>query len=143
MLEKEVDNKRAVLRRALEFIPDSTGLWKEAVELETVDDAKIMLARAVECVPTSVEMWLALARLEDYTNAKKVINKARKKIPTDPSIWIAAAKLEEEEGRNDPRKKDNIPKLITNMVKSLKAHKVVIEREQWLEEASKCEVIPN
>jgi len=139
MLEKEVDNKRAVLRRALEFIPDSTELWKEAVELETAEDAKIMLARAVECVPTSVEMWLALARLEDYTNAKKVINKARKKIPTDPSIWIAAAKLEEEEGRNDPRKKDNIPKLIANMVKSLKAHKVVIEREQWLEEASKCE----
>jgi len=141
MLEKEKDNKRAVLRRALEFIPDSTELWKEAVELETPEDAKIMLARAVECVPTSVEMWLALARLEDYSNAKKVLNKARKKIPTDPSIWIAAAKLEEEHGTEtgDKKKIQNIPKLIRNAVKSLKAHKVVIEREQWLEEASKCE----
>lgn len=135
MLEKEVENKKAVLRRALEFIPDSVALWKATVELEeNPEEAKILLARAVECVPTSVEMWLALARLEDYEKSRQVLNKARKQIPTDPIIWIAAAKLEEKQG--NPK---NIPKIIGKSEKSLTAHKVVIEREQWLEEASKCE----
>jgi len=136
LLERESNNKRAVLRKALEFIPDSIDLWKAAVELENPDDAKVMLDRAVECVPTSVELWLALSRLEDYKNAKKVLNKARKKIPTDPSIWIAAAKLEEQ---NNPEYANIIPDIIAKAVQSLHAHKVVIERDQWLEEAWKCE----
>ena len=57
---------------ALENIPTSVRLWKEAVELEDVEDAKILLSRAVECCPLSVELWLALAKLEDYENARKV-----------------------------------------------------------------------
>lgn len=44
---------------ALENIPNSVRLWKQAVELEDEEDARIMLSRAVECCPTSVEVsWL-------------------------------------------------------------------------------------
>ena len=70
-----VDRVQAVLRRALEFIPNSVRLWKEAVGLEDVDDARVMLARAVECVPSSVDLWLALAKLEKYEEAKAVLNR--------------------------------------------------------------------
>jgi len=66
---------KVVLRRALEFVPNSVKLWKTAIELEGVEDALIMLGRAVECVPHSVDMWLALARLETYENAQKVLNR--------------------------------------------------------------------
>ena len=66
--------KKIVLRRSLEFVPNSVKLWKTAIELEDVSDARIMLARAVECVPHSVDMWLALAKLETYENARKVLN---------------------------------------------------------------------
>jgi pre-mRNA-processing factor 6 len=41
---------------ALEHIPNSVRLWKQAVELENEEDARIMLSRAVECCPTSVEV---------------------------------------------------------------------------------------
>lgn len=41
---------------ALEMIPNSVRLWKQAVELENEEDARIMLSRAVECCPTSVEV---------------------------------------------------------------------------------------
>ena len=57
---------------ALETVPTSVRLWKEAVELEEPADARILLTRAVECCPLSVELWLALAKLEDYENARKV-----------------------------------------------------------------------
>jgi len=129
-----IKKKRVVLRRALEFIPDSVKLWKAAVELENQVDARLLLSRAVECVPKSTEMWLALARLETYQQAKVVINKARTKIPTDPSIWIAAAKLEE-----DHKNKIKISKIIQKCVKSMDSLKVVIDRDDWLKEAGDCE----
>lgn len=66
---------KVVLRRALEFVPNSVKLWKTTIELEGVEDALIMLGRAVECVPHSVDMWLALARLETYENAQRVLNR--------------------------------------------------------------------
>src|SRR5690606_41334064 len=65
--------------KALDLIPNSVVLWKEAVKLEEDPaDARILLARAVELVPLSVELWLALARLESFENAQAVLNKARK-----------------------------------------------------------------
>ena len=72
--QKESRNKKIVLRRALEFVPNSVKLWKAAIELEEVSDARIMLTRAVECIPHCVDMWLALAKLETYENAKKVLH---------------------------------------------------------------------
>ena len=44
-IEKEL---LALLRRALEFVPDLALLWLAAVELENESDAKILLARTVE-----------------------------------------------------------------------------------------------
>eukprot|EP00824_Muranothrix_gubernata_P008289 TRINITY_DN20644_c0_g1_i1.p1 TRINITY_DN20644_c0_g1~~TRINITY_DN20644_c0_g1_i1.p1 ORF type:complete len:902 (-),score=169.07 TRINITY_DN20644_c0_g1_i1:931-3636(-) len=133
-LEADLISKKRVLRRGLEFIPNSVRLWKEAIELEEHGDARIMLARAVECVPQSVDMWLALARLETYENAQAVLNKAREAIPTEPAIWIMAAKLEEANGHYD-----RIDRIIRKAIKSLAAHQVVIDRQQWLKEAENTE----
>ena len=63
--------------RALEFIPNSVVLWKEAVGLESEENAALLLRRAVEQVPESVELWLALAKLEPYEAARKTLNKVR------------------------------------------------------------------
>lgn len=124
------------------------------MELEQPDDARILLARAVECVPHSVAMWLALAKLETYENARKVLNKARETIPTDSRIWITAAKLEEanknEEGVKNIIKRGKLfftcviqsSVLIVSSftaVKSLAAHQVVVDREQWITEAENAE----
>jgi pre-mRNA-processing factor 6 len=133
-LESDVEKKRAVLRKALENIPQNVSLWKELIELEEPDDAKILLRQAVKCVPHSTEMWLALASLESYDNAKIAINRARTHNPTDVAVWIAAAQLEESQNHLDM-----VDILIKKAVKSLAAQRVVIDREQWLKEAQKCE----
>ena len=133
-LETEAKAKKRVLRKALEVVPNSVKLWKAAIELEETEDARILLTRAVECVPHSVEMWLALARLESYENARKVLNKARETIPTDPQIWITAANLEEAHGNEE-----GVKLIIKRTIKSLTAHQVVIDREQWIREAENAE----
>lgn len=76
---KETDKtmKCKILKRALEFVPNSVDLWKELIELSSENEAKILLHKAVECIPTNLQLWLALAKLESYENAKAVLNKAR------------------------------------------------------------------
>ncbi|RCH94086.1 Pre-mRNA-processing factor 6 [Rhizopus azygosporus] len=134
-LETENKAKKKVLRRALEFIPNSVKLWRAAVNMEeNPEDAKVLLSRAVELVPLSVDLWLALARLETYENAQKVLNKARAAIPTSHEIWIAAARLQEEYG-----KPDMVDIIITRAVEMLAQAGVLLDREQWLSEAEKCE----
>ncbi|KAI8976100.1 PRP1 splicing factor, N-terminal-domain-containing protein [Pilobolus umbonatus] len=131
-LETENKAKKKVLRRALEFIPNSVKLWRAAVNMEeNPDDAKILLSRAVELVPLSVDLWLALARLESYEKAQIVLNKARTAIPSSHEIWIAAARLQEEHGK---------PEMVNLIItKTLSQSGVVLDREQWIEEAEKCE----
>ncbi|CAK9786169.1 hypothetical protein CC85DRAFT_283722 [Cutaneotrichosporon oleaginosum] len=151
-LEADVNAKRRVLRKALEFIPNSVRLWKEVVNLEDDhEDARILLTRAVEVIPTSVELWLTLARLETPAKAKQVLNSARQKIPTSHEIWIAASRVAEQtpsavagvKVEDDPeaRKKlaSQVDRLIKNAVSSLTKHQAVLTREQWLQEAEKCE----
>ncbi|KAI7903318.1 PRP1 splicing factor, N-terminal-domain-containing protein [Cokeromyces recurvatus] len=134
-LETETKAKKKVLRRALEFIPNSVKLWRAAVNMEeNPDDAKVLLSRAVELVPLSVDLWLALARLESYENAQKVLNKARAAIPTSHEIWIAAARLQEEHG-----KLEMVDRIIALGAKALAQSGVVLDREQWIEEAERCE----
>ena len=58
-LEKDKKGKRRVFKKALENIPNSVRLWKNAVELEDEDDAKMLLKRAVECCPTATELWVS------------------------------------------------------------------------------------
>lgn len=133
-LEPELEKKKAVLRKALELIQNSVALWKEAVSLEDPENAKILLRQAVKCVPHSTEIWLALAKLESHQNARVALNAARAAIPKDLSIWIAAAELEESNGNCDP-----IKTIIRKAVKSLSKQKVLIDRQQWLKEATTAE----
>jgi pre-mRNA-processing factor 6 len=155
-LENDVPAKKRVLRKALEFVPNSVRLWKETVNLEDdPEDARILLTRAVEVIPTSVELWLTLARLETPENARKVLNSARHKIPTSHEIWIAAGrlaeqspaavsevKLEEDAEQIAERRKKlaaQVDKLLSGAVASLRKNQVILSREQWLQEAEKCE----
>ena len=132
---------------ALEHIPNSVRLWKETVNLESNPvDARIILSRAVEVIPLSVELWLALARLETPDKAKAVLNKARKAVPTSHEIWIAAGRLLEQEAyaTDKPEEKRNeelqvVDKTIAAGVRQLRAHGVLLTREQWLKEAERCE----
>lgn len=133
--EHDVKSKKRVVRRALEFIPNSVSLWKSAVSLEEdPEDARILLSRAVECVPITVDLWLALARLENYDSAKKVLNRARAAVPTSHEIWIAAAKLEEQQQNNKM-----VTTIIERAVSALSQKGTVLDRDQWLAEAEKCE----
>eukprot|EP01117_Protostelium_nocturnum_P008235 TRINITY_DN2939_c0_g1_i3.p1 TRINITY_DN2939_c0_g1~~TRINITY_DN2939_c0_g1_i3.p1 ORF type:complete len:739 (+),score=218.36 TRINITY_DN2939_c0_g1_i3:303-2519(+) len=134
-LESDKNAKRKVLRKALEVNPTSEKLWKAAISLEEPEDAKILLSRAVECLPKSVDMWIALQNLETVEQARVVLNKARIAIPTDFSIWIAASELEELRGNNPSRPELLIPKAM----KSLVSQGIIIDREQWINEAENCE----
>ncbi|WVF71630.1 hypothetical protein IAT40_006438 [Kwoniella sp. CBS 6097] len=151
-LESDTTAKKRVLRKALEFVPNSVRLWKETVNLEDdPEDARVILTRAVEVIPTSVELWLTLARLETPENAKQVLNSARKRIPTSHEIWIAAGRLAEQSPTaiGDVKMEDNseqtrklaaqVDKLMVGAVGSLKKNQVLLSREQWLQEAEKCE----
>jgi hypothetical protein len=127
-------------------------LWKETVNLEDdPEDARILLTRAVEVIPNSVELWLTLARLETPENAKKVLNSARNRIPTSHEIWIAAGRLAEQspaavaevkmEDDSERIRKlaAQVDKLMAGAVASLKRNQVILSREQWLQEAERCE----
>ena len=145
-LEHDVEAKKRVLRKALEVIPNSARLWKVLVNLETnQNDARILLTRAVELIPHSVELWLALARLGNSQHAKAVLNKARKSIPTSHEIWIAAAQLLEQEAIDEvaegkePKSAEIVDKTIEMGVRELRKHGVLFTREQWLQEAEKCD----
>ncbi|KAF8635343.1 hypothetical protein AX15_000461 [Amanita polypyramis BW_CC] len=147
-LEHDVVAKKRVLRKALEVIPNSARLWKVLVNLETSpNDARVLLARAVELIPHSIELWLALARLGNSQHAKSVLNKARKAIPTSHEIWIAAAQLLEQEMIDEaaegkepkPSSVDIVDKTIEMGVRELRKHGVLFTREQWLQEAEKCD----
>jgi pre-mRNA-processing factor 6 len=164
-LEHDAKAKKRVLRRgttfsssplffsgshrdlALEHIPNSVRLWKETVNLETSPaDARILLSRAVEVIPLSVELWLALARLETPENAKGVLNKARKAVPTSHEIWIAAGRLIEQEAyatdlseEKRTEELERVDKTLAMAVRALRAHGVLLTREQWLKEAERCE----
>ncbi|WVQ82167.1 hypothetical protein IAT38_004295 [Cryptococcus sp. DSM 104549] len=155
-LETDVAAKKRVLRKALEFIPNSVSLWKETVNLEDdPEDARVLLTRAVEVIPNSIELWLTLARLETPENAKQVLNSARKRIPTSHEIWIAAGRLAEqspaavmavkveddEAERVEKTRKlaAQVDKLMIGAVSSLRKNQRVLSREEWLQEAEKCE----
>ncbi|KAH0062974.1 hypothetical protein KCU66_g24721, partial [Aureobasidium melanogenum] len=124
-----------VLRQALDHVPQSVAIWKEAVNLEEDPaDARLLLAKATELIPLSVDLWLALARLETPENAQVVLNKARKAIPTSWEIWVAAARLQEQIGAEQM-----VGKIMDRAVKSLAKESAMLERERWIEVAENCE----
>ena len=133
-LEDDLRAKKRVLRQALDHIPQSVAIWKEAVSLEEPVDARLMLHKATEIIPLSVELWLALARLETSETAQIVLNKARKAIPTSHEIWIAAGRLQEQLG--EPAKVDTI---MRRAIQSLAKASAMLKREEWISEAETCE----
>lgn len=133
-LEQDDTDKSRVLRKGLEFIPDSASLWTALVALANEEDARLLLQRAVECCPLRLDLWLALASLETYDNAKRVLIKAREKLSMEPDIWIAAAKLEEASGNTGM-----VEKLIGMGIRSLQREGMVIHREIWMEKAETAE----
>ncbi|KAK9478619.1 PRP1 splicing factor, N-terminal-domain-containing protein [Lipomyces japonicus] len=135
-LEVDDNSKKRVIRKALEQVPQSVTLWKEAVNLEEDPaNARILLARAVELIPLSVDLWLALARLESNDNARVVLNKARKAVPTSHEIWVAAAKLQEK----SVVEYSKVEMIVKKAVSTLQKNGGLLERDQWIEEAEKCE----
>lgn len=85
-------------------------------------------------MPESTDLWLALAKLESYENAKQVLNNAISTIPTDQTIWVSASMLEEAQGNIN-----KVYDLIKRSFKKLNKSGVNISRDQWLDEAIKCE----
>ena len=133
-LESDSRAKKNVLRQAILHIPQSVAIWKEAVNLEEDPaDARLLLAKATEMIPLAVELWLALARLETPENAQKVLNAARKANPTSHEVWIAAARLQEQMGNAS---KINVMK---RAVQALARESAMLKREEWIEQAEKCE----
>lgn len=80
-----------------------------------------------------------------------MLNSARNKIPTSHEIWIAAGRLAEQPSLADGEVKleddsertaklaKQVDKLMVGAVASLKRNQVILSREQWLQEAEKCE----
>jgi len=131
--QREADKtmKIKILKRGLEFISNSSKIWKELVELVDENEAKALLYRAVECLPTDLELWLALAKLETYDKAKVILNQARTHLPQEIAVWVYAAKLEESYGKT----KDEIVKMIGKSLKVLEKNRTIMKREDWLKEA--------
>ncbi|KAL9063915.1 MAG: hypothetical protein Q9157_008032 [Trypethelium eluteriae] len=134
-LENNPQAKKRVLRLAIDAVPQSVAIWKEAVNLEEdPNDAKLMLAKATEIIPLSVELWLALARLETPESAQAVLNKARKAVPTSHEIWVAAARLQEQMGAANM-----VGRVMERGVKALARESAMLKREEWINEAERCE----
>ncbi|KAN0112057.1 PRP1 splicing factor, N-terminal domain containing protein [Russula decolorans] len=160
----QIDDAKIILANAAQHVGQSVKIWLAAADLEhdvkakkcvlrrdsqsrnIPADARIILSRAVEVIPLSVELWLALARLETPEKAKGVLNKARKAVPTSHEIWIAAGRLIEQEAyateiseEKRTEELDRVEKTLATAVRQLRAHGVLLTREQWLKEAERCE----
>ncbi|CEG81837.1 Putative Pre-mRNA splicing factor prp1 [Rhizopus microsporus] len=77
---------------------------------------------------------LATIDESEWAAIPEVLNKARAAIPTSHEIWVAAARLQEEYGKSDM-----VDIIITRAVEMLAQAGVLLDREQWLSEAEKCE----
>ena len=75
--EQEIPTRILILKKALNYLPDSPTIWKELIELVNENEARTLLHKAVECIPENRDMWLALAKLETLDNARVILNRAR------------------------------------------------------------------
>ena len=56
---------RAILRKALEYVPNNEDIWIELSRVEKYDEAKNVLIEGLRHIPSSEKIWLKIARLED------------------------------------------------------------------------------
>ncbi|KAL8631136.1 hypothetical protein Q9189_003170 [Teloschistes chrysophthalmus] len=134
-LETDQLSKKRVLRRALDLLPKSVVLWKQLVQLsEDEAEARLLLSKACSEIPASIELHLALARIvETVDEARKVLNTCRRANPKNAEVWIAATRLEEQVGSK------NTQNIMKRGVQSLANENAMLKREEWIEQAEKCE----
>ncbi|KAL8725573.1 MAG: hypothetical protein Q9181_006366, partial [Wetmoreana brouardii] len=134
-LETDQLSKKRVLRRALDLLPKSVVLWKQLVQLsEDETEARLLLSKACSEIPASIELHLALARIvETVDEARKVLNTCRRANPKNAEVWIAATRLEEQVGSK------NTQNIMKRAVQSLANENAMLKREEWIEQAEKCE----
>jgi len=159
------ENAKAILAKAIRYIPTSKKIWLAATKLEeTIDAKKSVLRRALELIPHSVDLWKAAVELENPDDARVMLSRAVELVPTSVELWIALARLETYKNArkvlNRARKAiptepqiwitaskleeangniQNVETIISKAVTSLAAHQVVIDRDSWLQEAEKAE----
>ncbi|KAL8644199.1 MAG: hypothetical protein Q9210_007374, partial [Variospora velana] len=134
-LETDQQSKKRVLRRALDLLPKSVVLWKQLVQLSADEgEARLLLSKACSEIPASIELHLALARIvETVDEARKVLNTCRRANPKNAEVWIAASRLEEQVGSK------NTANIMKRAVQSLANENAMLKREEWIEQADKCE----
>ncbi|KAL8992268.1 MAG: hypothetical protein Q9188_007624, partial [Gyalolechia gomerana] len=134
-LETDSLSKKRVLRRALDLLPKSVVLWKQLVQLSQDEgEARLLLSKACSEIPASIELHLALARIvETVDEARKVLNTCRRANPKNAEVWIAASRLEEQVGSK------NTVNIMKRAVQSLANENAMLKREEWIEQAEKCE----
>ncbi|KAI4124504.1 MAG: hypothetical protein LQ338_004767 [Usnochroma carphineum] len=134
-LETDPQSKKRVLRRALDLLPKSVVLWKQLVQLSQDEgEARLLLAKACSEITASIELHLALARIvETVDEARKVLNTCRRANPKNAEVWIAASRLEEQVGSK------NTANIMKRAVQSLANENAMLTREEWIEQAEKCE----
>lgn len=80
-----------------EACPQNEDVWLESARLQTPDNVRSVLARAVQTLPHSVKLWRQAAREEPDTAGKqRVLRKALERNSTSVALWKALVELHEE-----------------------------------------------
>lgn len=139
-LENPADtvSRKKILMKALEYLPESTKLWKALVDSEDEDSDKVrLLLKATEMCPEEWELWLSLINLSSYKEAKSVLNKARKSLPNEHKVWITALKLEERE--NDAVSALKLSSMLSKGIAELEKHSAGKSVDIWLQECEEAQ----
>lgn len=80
-----------------EACPQNEDVWLESARLQTPDSVRSVLARAVQTLPHSVKLWRQAAREEPDTAGKqRVLRKALERNSSSVALWKALVELHEE-----------------------------------------------
>ncbi|KAH3686920.1 hypothetical protein WICPIJ_002081 [Wickerhamomyces pijperi] len=127
-LERDHNDKKRVIRKALEQLYSSGELWKLLIQLEEETEEKVKIAnRATQLVSDDVDLWLILIDLQTYEEGKKSLNSARKANAHNVRIWLRAVQLEYEHSGD----LDKVAKLVKKTFKECPD----LSRDQWIEQA--------
>ncbi|CAN6668912.1 pre-mRNA-splicing factor 6 [Trichomonascus vanleenenianus] len=158
---------KSIVREALEYIPGSVKLWREAAALEDDTNSKVrVLEKAIQSNPASDTLWKDLINLhDDREEARALLSKAVELVPLAEDLWLSLARLEDAKNAkkvlNRARKALRVSravwiaaarleeqstgdakvveKLMKKGVQELKQQGGLPERSVWIEEAEKCE----
>lgn len=134
----DIVSRRKIIMKALEYLPESTKLWKELVDLEEADQDRIrLLHKATELCSGDWDLWLNLINLSPYKEAKAFLNKARKALPAERKVWITALKLEERE--NSTVSAQKLTSMLSKGISEVEKHSEKITVDIWLAECTEAE----